>query len=189
MPAQRSVFEQRVHLAPVGIREWRIGRWRLRWGGGWYRVGPLSLLRVHQLLGVAGVLDPDGVTQLAAAEPLVLTRAFIPMLVDGALNPRHLARASDQQIADVIAGVVEANDFPAILDGFARLVRDHVTVDVLAINLGRELDMWPGEVLHRPAAALFALADALGLLGPPFRGIEAGGNTDLLPKLDHEGVQ
>ena len=189
MTAQCSVFEQREHLAPIGVREWRIGRWRLRWGGAWYRIGPLSLLRVHQVLTVAGLLDPEGVARLASAKPLVLTRAFIPMLVNGDLSPRRLRRASHQQIADVIAGVLEANDFPAILTGFARLVRDGLTVDRLSIKVAQALHCWPGAIIRESAAAVFAVADALDLLGPAFRSVEAGTDADYVPKVDNEEVQ
>jgi hypothetical protein len=144
---------------------------------------------VHQLLTVAGLLDPEGVARLASAEPLVLTRAFIPMLVDGDLSLRHLAKASPKQVTDVCAGFVEANNLPTILDSFARLVRDRMTVDALTIKLAQALHLWPGEIVHQPAQEVFAVADELGMLGPPFRGVEAGTDADYVPKVDNKREQ
>jgi hypothetical protein len=177
-----------MHLAPIGIRELRFGPWRLRWGGAWYRIGPLSVLRWRQLFEAAGLLDPDKAARLVGADPVALLRPFLHLLVDD-LNPRHLRRASHQQIADVIVGMLEANDFPAILTGFARLVRDHVTIDALTIKLAQALHCWPGEIVHQSAQEVFAVAAELGLLGAPFRGIEAGADADFVPKLDNKEVQ
>lgn len=112
-------FTRRERRVRLGGRSIGIGRFRFHLGGGWYTVGPLSVLKVYQLHqaqaragAVLGKLS-DLSTSLASA-PLGLLRAFTPLFVLEDVNPRHLARMSLLQVLAVAVALTKVNDLAYI---------------------------------------------------------------------------
>ena len=159
----------------VRSRDVRLGRRRLgplRWGGRWYCVTPLSLLRAEQLQGLAlkylnqTAASPEELARVMLAQPAERLRIFAPMFVDGCIDPRHLSRATTGELGFLAQAVIEVNDLPAILFGLARLAVKGKAPGDLAVELGKVFGFWPLRVMQEPAAVCLALGEDLGFLGP-----------------------
>jgi hypothetical protein len=112
-------FTRRERRVRLGGRSLGIGRFRLHLGGGWYTVGPLSVLKVYQLHQAqmkAAVIfrDPAGFMALAKTAPVAFLRVFAPLLVRDPIAPRHLARTSARQLLTLTAAVEQTTDFAYI---------------------------------------------------------------------------
>ena len=158
----------------VRSRDVRLGRRRLgplRWGGAWYTVAPLTLLRAEQFQELAGrhfgdaVRAPTELVQRMLEQPAETMRALAPMVASQAISPRHLAAATAHELEVLFAAASEVNEFLVIFTGFAKLVARGRTPGDLAVQLGQLFGLWPRSIILEPAQIVFAVADELDLLG------------------------
>lgn len=104
----------------------RIGGWKLgsrSVGGGVYEIGPLSVLRVFQIVAALGSLDlpldDEDIVRAVEAVPLEIFRAYLPLLFEGeVIKKRHARRVTREQCNTVIEAVKRANDISYILEAF-----------------------------------------------------------------------
>jgi hypothetical protein len=164
-------FTRRSRQVRLGGRSLGIGRFRFHVGGGWYLVTALSVLRICQLeqvKGRAAAIFGQGksMVDLATLAPMQFVRLFAPLFIAEDIEPRHLNRASLQQIVALSQAVEKVNDLACIEKtltpkpgGGSGSSFEEWTV-LAAQVLGRHLE----DVLHLPFEQVARHLEVLGRL-------------------------
>ena len=149
----------------------RLGGWklkRLRFGGGEYTVGPLSVLAALQLLStIPSVLDfaPNGekaIEKLIAALPPGAIIALLPLIVQQPIKVRHLKRTSSEQALDAFIAMAEVNDWSYIFEALEPKGGDKgVGIEVLLHSIVRQCPAYSHrDLLLLPMQEVLAISDA-----------------------------
>jgi len=125
---QTRALEVRSRDVRLGRRRLKVGPVKVAWGGAWYRVAKMSAAQIEQfkthaiehLNQAAGSLEE--LARVMLAGPIEIVRVMAPVFVDGPIDPRHLARASAEELMALAKAIAEINDFPALLLVFAEEV-------------------------------------------------------------------
>jgi len=163
-------------------RDVRLGGWRigpLRFGGGMYTAGPLSVIRWAQFCQASIELNetPADVTGIAARHPQAILRALVPVLIEQPIAWKHLRRASPHQLGLVFAAFGEVNDLDYCTkaltgegeDGKKAESDERTGLEVLAVSLAERLHVGdPHEVLTWPMQEVLAICDALKTIDKEF---------------------
>ena len=150
----------------VHIGGWKLGP--LRFGGGEYTVGPLSVLAVLQLLStLPSVLNfaPNSETEiekLVAALPPAVVVALLPLFVQQPVKQRHLRRTTSQQALEVFLVMAEVNDWPYIFKALQPSAGEKgVGIEVLLHSIVKQCPAdTHRDLLLLPMQEVLAISDA-----------------------------
>ncbi len=153
----------------LGGRSLGVGRLRLRWGGKWYLVSPITFINA---MGFAATVADSRVPTLLDAGPLgvppLLGRALVPLLVDDWLDGDYpyLQRSTDAQVVAVLVAAAEVNGW----DALQKLVQprpmlgkrpDAGALDRTVVAIAEAFGLWPQDVMRKPHAEVQAVVEAL----------------------------
>ena len=170
----------------VRLGGWKLGR--LRFGGGDYPIGPLSVLAALQLVALVPGLLKCKAEEIDFGEvvnrlPPDVLGALVPMIVEGRVEPRHLRRATAEQTAAAFEAMTTVNDWPYILKALSPGEPGKgVGIELLVHGIARQCSAYTHrDLLLLPMQELLAISDAAKDLDA----IARGGGPEAAP-LDEE---
>jgi len=152
-------------------RQVRLGGWRIfgrQFGGGWYTVGPLSVLRFLLFVEASGQLSasPAELTNLANIVALRNLMPLVPLLVLEPVEGRHLRRLTMVQLTALFVAVGQTNDLEYCMNAIKPGEKsaddsDRVGFEVIAVTLAERLHVGdPYSVLSWPMQEVLGICDA-----------------------------
>ena len=161
----RPAFYRVARIVYLGGRSFGAGPLRLRWGGRYYTVGPITFGRIIHLGGVVSAIG--GKVALDAgflALPPDFQRVLAPMLAEGEIRARDLDRATPAQLAALVDAFLECNDWPTVKRAIepSTAAPDPHALDTIVDVIGQRFGIWPHEVLGKPYAEVRAVLDVMG---------------------------
>lgn len=154
----------------LGGRSIGAGPLRVRWGGRWFAVEPITF--VHAL-GLSTIVAEMGGQELLAggpgSVPPACGRVMVPLLVAGfrpGRDDRHLGKATDAQIATALATAAAVNGWKLLQEIVTPPTQqqgphDDGALDRAIVVLGEKFGLWPHEVMSKPYVEVQAVMDAV----------------------------